>query len=77
VRNIQLGYTLPTRLVDPVGMQRLRLYVQAANVLTITGYSGIDPEIGAGSDGNSTAFGIDEGSFAAPRKLLVGVNLTF
>jgi TonB-linked SusC/RagA family outer membrane protein len=77
VRNIQLGYTLPTRLVDPVGMQRLRLYVQAANVLTITGYSGIDPEIGAGSDGNSTAFGIDEGAFAAPRKLLVGVNLTF
>jgi TonB-linked SusC/RagA family outer membrane protein len=77
VRNIQLGYTLPTRLIDPVGMQRLRIYVQAANVLTLTGYSGIDPEIGEGSGGGSTAFGIDEGAFAAPRKLLVGVNLTF
>ncbi len=77
VRNIQLGYTLPTRLINPVGMQRLRLYVQAANVLTLTGYSGVDPEVGEGSVGGSVAFGIDEGAYAAPRKLLVGLNLTF
>ncbi len=74
VRNIQLGYTLPYKLLQPLGVHRLRLYVQAANVLTFTKYSGLDPEIGGAG---ATNFGIDEGAYSAPRQYLFGVNLLF
>lgn len=73
LKNVQVGYTLPARLMNPLGVEQLRVYAQAANLFTITGYSGIDPEI----SGNVTSFGIDEGTYSTPRQFLFGVNLTF
>ena len=73
-KNIQLGYTFPSQLGSRLHIERLRIYVQAANVFTITKYSGIDPEIG-GSDVRS--FGIDEGTYPSQRQFLAGINLTF
>jgi TonB-dependent starch-binding outer membrane protein SusC len=70
-KNMQLGYTFPGLGSH---IQRFRIYVQAANVFTITKYSGLDPEIG-GSDVRS--FGIDEGTYPSQRQFLAGVNLTF
>ena len=72
-KNAQVGYTLPSKLLSKYSVEKLRIYVQAANFFTITKYSGIDPEI----TGNSTSFGIDEGGYAQPRQYLVGVNLQF
>lgn len=72
-RNVQLGYTLPSSTLERVGIDRLRVYVQAVNLFTITGYSGIDPEI----TGGTTNFGIDEGAYPNQRQYLVGVNLSF
>ncbi len=72
-KNAQLGYTLPASLTSKYGVERLRVYVQSANLFTITNYSGIDPEIG----GNTTGFGIDEGNYPNLRQYLLGVNVSF
>ncbi|MCW3466610.1 SusC/RagA family TonB-linked outer membrane protein [Chitinophaga nivalis] len=73
-KNMQIGYTLPAAWISRLKVQKLRVYVQAANLFTITKYSGIDPEIG-GSD--ITDFGVDEGAYPNQRQFLVGVNLGF
>ena len=72
-RNIQLGYSFSDAFLDQIGFSQLHLYVQGANLFTITKYSGIDPEL----TGSATAFGIDEGAYPTPKKLIFGVNLSF
>ena len=57
LRNITLGYTLPTSLTDYLKLSRVRFYVSAENLLTFTDYDGYDPEIGGGVFSN----GIDQG----------------
>jgi hypothetical protein len=58
IRNIQLGYTLPTSLVERVKLSTLRIYVNALNPLTFTPYSGFTPEIGINND-NTRSRGVD------------------
>ena len=72
-KNMQIGYTVNADLLKRFGVSRLRAYVQAANLFTITPYSGIDPEIGGGPN----QFGIDEGAYPAQRQILFGLNVTF
>jgi len=72
-KNVQLGYTFPPRLLELLKVDRLRVYIQAENLFTITNYSGLDPEI----SGGSVNFGIDEGAYPSQRQFLMGVNLTF
>jgi len=80
-KNIQIGYTIPSNVVGQFGVSSLRFYVQAANLFTITKYSGLDPEVGfnqgAGNSGSYTDFGVDEGSYATPKEIIIGVNLKF
>jgi hypothetical protein len=78
-RNAQIGYTLPANLLSRYGVGRLRVYIQGANLFTLTKYSGVDPEISGGTDfnTNSRAFGIDEGAYPNMRQYLVGLNVTF
>lgn len=73
IKNIQLGYTLPKSLTQQVFIQRLRLYVAAENLLTITPYKGLDPELGGGEQSN----GIDRGYYPQARTFTVGLNLAF
>jgi len=73
-RSLIIGYTLPESSLKNVGIDRLRFYVQGSNLFTITGYTGLDPEIG----GSSSAFGIDYGSYPGNQKsYTVGISLTF
>ena len=44
LKNLVLGYSLPKELLKKAGIQNLRLYLQAENILTVTGYTGLDPE---------------------------------
>lgn len=44
IRNMQLGYTLPNETLSKIGASSLRVYVDASNFLTITDYTGLDPE---------------------------------
>lgn len=86
LRNFSIGYSLPADVLRRASIDRLRVYVQAQNLFTITKYSGLDPEIttqqvGRGdyrarrSDANS--LGVDYGNFPTPRIITVGLNLTF
>lgn len=80
LRNLQVGYTLSADFAQRIGVRNLRLYVQGNNLVTFTGYSGPDPEIGffTGSEagGGSTNFGIDEGQYPTPKQILFGINLS-
>jgi hypothetical protein len=73
-----LGYSLPKSIIGKWGMQKLRVYVLAENLFTITKYSGYDPEIGVSPDsGGGAQFGIDRGVYVQPRSFLVGLSVGF
>lgn len=79
LQNITVGYDFK-RLFPRMPLGQARLYVTAQNLFTITGYTGMDPEIGYGEyDGNQVSWvkGIDLGSYPSARTFLVGVNLKF
>ena len=81
LQNLTLGYDFK-RLISWKGISKLRLYVQAQNLLTLTKYDGMDPEIGSynGTNGNSSdswVSGVDMGYYPHPRTFLVGMNIAF
>jgi TonB-linked SusC/RagA family outer membrane protein len=71
IKNVTLGYTLPASLTQRAGLNTLRFYVTANNLVTITKYSGFDPEVGMSN------YGIDTGRYPQARSVFVGVNLNF
>jgi TonB-linked SusC/RagA family outer membrane protein len=77
-KQMQLGYTLPANLLSKIGVERFRVYVQAANLFTITKYKGLDPELSSPDPGATTPlFGLDQGNYPHTRSVLFGVNLNF
>jgi TonB-linked SusC/RagA family outer membrane protein len=78
LKNISLGYTFPRNLTKKLYLENLRLYCNLQNVLTITGYDGYDPEIGASTtDANGYVFGLDNGRYPSPFTCTFGINLSF
>jgi hypothetical protein len=75
LKNLQLGYSLPTNLLRTLHLQRFRVYLSAQNLLTFTRYSGLDPEIG--TVGGALEIGIDYGFYPQSRILGGGVQITF
>lgn len=75
ISNITLGYDLK-RVLKFLPVQKFRLYVSAQNMITFTGYSGMDPEIGYG-DGKNWASGIDVGNYPGSNAWIGGINITF
>jgi TonB-dependent starch-binding outer membrane protein SusC len=76
LKNLQLGYTIPTKLSLKLKIQKFRIYVGATNLLTFTKYNGFDPEIGTGYYG-SLDLGVDRANYPQSRTFLAGLNLTF
>lgn len=78
MRSLVLGYTLPSAKLTRFGIERLRFYLQAANLFTVTKYTGLDPELINSDVNNNTSFGIDFGAYPANQKNFnFGVNLSF
>lgn len=81
LRNLKFGYSLPVNVVENIGMNTIKIYISAQNLLTLTGYSGWDPEIGqvSGINGNSSVQtrGIDQGAYPITKTFTLGVNLQF
>jgi TonB-dependent starch-binding outer membrane protein SusC len=81
LRNITIGYTLPQSIINNIGghvFARIRIYIAAQNLLTITKYTGYDPEISTQSGGSYTfTRGIDDGQIPQPRTFLAGLQLGF
>lgn len=82
-KSLILGYTIPTSNLSRIGIDRLRVYVQAANLFTITKYTGLDPELQGAYDeatqgSSNRSFGMDYGNYPNSQKNFnVGVNLSF
>lgn len=73
ISNLTIGYDFKY-LWKKMPLSQARLYVTGQNILTVTGYSGFDPEVG---NGNNWAGGIDIGSYPAPVSFLIGVSLKY
>lgn len=76
LKNVSIGYTLPTSLLSRFSISRLRVYISSQNLFTITNYSGLDPEIGI-QGGNATQNGVDNGTYPSSRYFTFGLNVTF
>lgn len=81
LRNVQVGYTLPSNLLSRLSISSLRLFVSAQNLFTITKYTGLDPEIGLPQqfDGSRSvgSSGIDVGNYPLSKIYTLGLNVTF
>ncbi len=68
LKNMQIGYTIPSSAIKKVGLQSCRLYLQGSNLLTATKYTGFDPEVGGS---------IDYGNYPQARSFIFGANISF
>jgi TonB-linked SusC/RagA family outer membrane protein len=73
LKNLQLGYTIPSSVLSKVNIASLRVYVQGINLFTSTKYTGLDPELG----GWDTSFGIDAGNYPLVKQVIFGLNVSF
>lgn len=65
LRNLTVGYTLPKNLTHTIYCQNVRVYFSGENLWTITGFTGLDPEMAAGS------------GYTTMRQFAFGLNVTF
>lgn len=82
IKNVQLGYTIPSEITKRIGVNKLRFYVAANNLATFTKYRGYDPDLSAPFDSNNPAnstlaSGIDYGYYPQAKSFMAGLNLTF
>lgn len=83
IRTFQIGYNLPSTLMSRWKMNSVRVYANAQNLLTLTKYSGYDPDvigdIGAGAANSSNWFGrgIDQGNYPVARTISLGLQVKF
>ncbi|WP_298497038.1 TonB-dependent receptor [uncultured Algibacter sp.] len=83
LKNIAVGYNFPSEAIEKLGIEKLRLSVSAQNLLTITNYSGLDPEVNYyGSAGNNntasnTVRGFDFGNYPTLRSVSFSLNVKF
>ncbi|WP_214071768.1 TonB-dependent receptor [Mucilaginibacter sp. dw_454] len=76
LRSASLGYRLPKELLSKAGIASMRVYVQGTNLLTITKYTGTDPEVSSNGDSNTTA-GVEKNAAPQARTITLGVNIGF
>ena len=76
IQNITLGYNF-NKIWKSSPFSQLRLYVQAQNLYTFTGYTGVDPEVGSSGGKDSWARGIDVGLYPSARTFVVGASIKF
>ncbi len=76
LRNVTLGYTLPTNNLFGSKIQRLRFYITGTNLFTITDYLGYNPEVSSITT-NSLTPGEDYGAFPLTKSFTMGINLKF
>ena len=74
LKRVELGYTFPRSIISELGVESLRVYCSGENLLTLTDYSGFNPDIGGGA----LSRGIDNSTIhPLSRTFLIGLNLKF
>jgi TonB-dependent starch-binding outer membrane protein SusC len=77
LKNITLAYDLPKSLINKIGVNNFRTFVTASNILTLTNYTGYDPEVSSYNVGSDAAKGIDISNYPTVKTITFGINLTF
>jgi TonB-dependent starch-binding outer membrane protein SusC len=75
IKQIQLGYTIPKKIISKARISNLRVYGSLENFFTFTKYIGLDPE--AASANTNNQLGIDLGTYPTAKQIVFGVNLSF
>ena len=74
LQSVQLGYSLSSSTLKRLEFSKLRFYVSASNLFTLTKYRGYDPTT---SNGAPIGGGIDQGFYPSPKTFLFGMNVNF
>lgn len=80
LKNLQIGYTVPTAALGRIGLSSLRVYFSGTNLFTFTKYHGLDPEMTVSDNSMADAdrsSGIDWGTYPSAKSYNLGLNLTF
>lgn len=79
LNNLQIGYSMPTKVCKSLHIDNLRVYLAANRLFTITGYKGYDPATGAtsNSDSGTTYMGIDDALYPLSRSYMIGLKFGF
>jgi hypothetical protein len=81
LKNIMLSYTIPDKSLQSITkgtLRNFRIYVSAQNILTVTKYTGYDPEVGNRAPGSSSLTnGIDYAVYPQPKAYQIGINADF
>lgn len=75
LKNISVSYNLPVRKLGMDWLQELKVYVSGQNLLTFTGYSGVNPEVSYYS--NDANAGVDAYSYPANKSVTFGMRVEF
>lgn len=75
LRNIKLAYDLPTAALGIEALQSLRVYISAQNLLTITNYTGLEPEVNTRGSSGDLRIGVDETAYPSAKIYTAGIRL--
>ena len=73
MKNLQVGYNLPKSFINKCKIESANIYIQATNLITITKYSGLDPEY---YSSDPRTLGLDRGATPTSRQIMIGLRLT-
>ena len=81
LKNLTIGYTIPSKITKKLGMKNLRAYFTATNLLTLTKYTGLDPEVNTNSTRSMGGYslpspGIDNSAYPIAKGYTFGLNIT-
>ncbi len=75
IKQIQLGYTVPTKVMKKIGLSSARVFISMDDFITFASYPGADPETATHS--SSSSMGLDLGSYPTTNKMVMGINVRF
>jgi TonB-linked SusC/RagA family outer membrane protein len=74
IKQIQLGYSLPKKLINKAYLSHARIYASLDDFFTFSKYPGFDPEASANA---TSGMGIDKGGYPTSKKVVLGLNIEF
>lgn len=81
LKNLNIGYTLPKKILSKIKLDNLRVYASFENLFTITSYSGYSPDLGTSTETpgqySVLSYGVDHGRYPLSRTISFGLQLGF
>lgn len=77
LKNLTIGYNFNKNVIDAINAQKLRIYFTAQNLMTISNYFGLEPDVGSLETGTARDAGIDRLIYPQPTTFMLGVQVGF